>query len=50
MFYGALKSSNYAQHDDVYDAVNSYNYTENSNVLCFFCFLKTFYLLIYFIT
>ena len=35
MFYGAVKSSNYEQHDDVYDAVNSYNYTENCNVLCF---------------
>ena len=35
MFYAAVKFSNYAQHVDVYDAVNSYNYTENSNVLCF---------------
>ena len=35
MVYAALNSSNYARHDDVYDAVNSRIYTENSHVLCF---------------
>ena len=35
MFYAVITCNNYAQHDNVYNAVTSYNHMENNNVLSF---------------